>query len=95
MKITGIRTHVLGTPWRNLTIVEVLTDEGISGLGEVRMLNHTDALLAYLTEATPRHLVGSDPFDVESLVHRMMRHDYARPGEIGRASCRERVFITV
>jgi galactonate dehydratase len=86
MKITGIRTHVLGTPWRNLTIVQVLTDEGISGLGEVRMLNHTDALHAYLNEATPRHLVGSDPFDVESLVHRMMRHDYARAGEIAMSA---------
>jgi galactonate dehydratase len=86
MKITGIRTHVLGTPWRNLTIVEVLTDEGINGLGEVRMLNHTDALIAFLNEATPRHLVGSDPFDVESLVHRMMRHDYARPGEIAMSA---------
>jgi galactonate dehydratase len=86
MKITGIRTHVLGTPWRNLTIVEVLTDDGISGLGEVRMLNHTDALHAYLGEATPRHLIGSDPFDVESLVHRMMRHDYARAGEIAMSA---------
>jgi galactonate dehydratase len=86
MKITGIRTHVLGTPWRNLTIVEVLTNDGISGLGEVRMLNHTDALAAYLTEAVPRHLVGTDPFDIESLVHRMMRHDYARPGEIAMSA---------
>ncbi|HEV2784044.1 MAG TPA: mandelate racemase/muconate lactonizing enzyme family protein [Actinophytocola sp.] len=86
MKITGVRTHVLGTPWRNLTIVEVLTDEGISGLGEVRMLNHTDALHAYLEEAAPRHIIGSDPFDVESLVHRMMRHDYARPGEIAMSA---------
>src|SRR2546423_226244 len=86
MKITGIRTHVLGTPWRNLTIVEVLTDDGISGLGEVRMLNHTDALAAYLAEAVPRHLVGTDPFDIESLVHRMMRHDYARPGEIAMSA---------
>jgi galactonate dehydratase len=86
MKITGVRTHVLGTPWRNLTIVEVLTDEGISGLGEVRMLNHTDALHGYLAEAVPRHVVGSDPFDIESLVHRMMRHDYARPGEIAMSA---------
>jgi galactonate dehydratase len=86
MKITGVRTHVLGTPWRNLTIVEVLTDEGITGLGEVRMLNHTDALHAYLQEAVPRHVLGTDPFDVESLVHRMMRHDYARPGEIAMSA---------
>jgi galactonate dehydratase len=86
MKITGISTHVLGTPWRNLTIVEVRTDEGISGLGEVRMLNHTDALLGYFAEAVPNHVVGTDPFDVEDLVHRMTRHDYARAGEIAMSA---------
>jgi galactonate dehydratase len=86
MKITGVRSHVLGTPWRNLSIVEVLTDDGISGLGEVRMINHTDALHGYLQEAVPRHVLGSDPFDVEGLVHRMMRHDYARPGEIAMSA---------
>ncbi len=86
MEITEVRTHVLGTPWRNLTIVEVLTDEGITGLGEVRMLNHTDALHGYLAEAVPRHVRGSDPFDVESLVHRMMRHDFARPDEVAMSA---------
>ena len=86
MKITGVRTHVLGTPWRNLTIVEVQTDEGVTGLGEVRMLNHTDALHGYLAEAVPRHVRGSDPFDVESLVHRMTRHDYARAGEVAMSA---------
>jgi galactonate dehydratase len=86
MEITGVRTHVLGTPWRNLTIVEVFTDEGITGLGEVRMLNHTDALHGYLAEAVPRYVRGTDPFDVESLVHRMTRHDYARPGEIAMSA---------
>ncbi|MFL6142943.1 MAG: mandelate racemase/muconate lactonizing enzyme family protein [Labedaea sp.] len=86
MRITGVRTHVLGTPWRNLTIVEVSTDEGVTGLGEVRMINHTDALHAFLAEAVPRHVVGSDPFDLESLVHRMMRHDYARPDEIAMSA---------
>ena len=86
MKITGITTHVVGTAWRNLTIVEVHTDAGITGLGEVRMLNHTDALLGYLQEAVPNHVLGTDPFDVESLVHRMTRHDYARPGEIAMSA---------
>ncbi len=86
MKITGISTHVIGTAWRNLTIVEVHTDAGISGLGEVRMLNHTDALLGYLQEAVPNHVLGTDPFDVESLVHRMTRHDYARAGEIAMSA---------
>jgi galactonate dehydratase len=86
MKITGLDTHVLGTAWRNLTIVEVHTDEGITGLGEARMLNHTDALLGYLNEALPNHIIGSDPFDVESLVHRLTRLDYARAGEIAMSA---------
>ncbi|MBU3061965.1 mandelate racemase/muconate lactonizing enzyme family protein [Nocardia sp. NEAU-G5] len=86
MKITGLITHVLGTAWRNLTILEVQTDEGVTGLGEVRMLNHTDALLGFLAEATVNHIRGSDPFEVESLVHRMMRLDYARAGEIAMSA---------
>jgi galactonate dehydratase len=85
MRISSIETHVLGTQWRNLTIVEVHTDEGISGLGEVRMLQHTDALLGYLAEARP-HIIGFDPFDVEALVHRMTRFDFARPGEIAMSA---------
>lgn len=82
MKITSVRTHVVGTAWRNLTIVEVVTDEGIRGLGEVRMLNHTDAVLGVLAEAVPRHVTGLDPFDIELLVDRFTRLDYSRPGEI-------------
>jgi galactonate dehydratase len=55
---------VLGTAWRNLTFVKVDTDEGLSGVGEVRMLNHTDALIGYLAEAGPNHVLGSDPFNI-------------------------------
>jgi galactonate dehydratase len=82
VRITGLRTAVLGTPWRNLTFVEVQTDEGLAGVGEARMLNHTDALLGYLAEAEGNHVVGSDPFEIESLVQRMYRRDYGRAGEI-------------
>jgi galactonate dehydratase len=86
MKITGVEPMVLGTAWRNLTFVAVQTDAGIEGLGEVRMVNHTDALLGFLREAVPRHVLGSDPFDIESLVHRMTTADYARPGEIAMSA---------
>jgi len=79
VRIVDVKTYVLGTAWRNLTFVEVHTDEGITGVGEARMLNHTDALLGYLAEAVPNHVLGSDPFQIEDLVFRMMRNDYARP----------------
>jgi galactonate dehydratase len=86
MKIVDVKTHVMGTAWRNITFVRVLTDEGLEGLGEVRMLNHTDALLGYFAEAVPNHILGSDPFNVEDLVRRMFRNDFARLGEIAMSA---------
>ncbi len=46
------------------------------------MLGHTQALLGYLAEAARNHVVGSDPFEIESLVQRMKYGDYGRAGEI-------------
>src|SRR5919112_6309376 len=82
MKITHVDTFVVGTEWRNLTIVRLHTDEGLTGLGEARMVNHTDALVGYLREAGPRHVVGHDPFRVEELVKKMGRDDFSRAGEV-------------
>jgi galactonate dehydratase len=86
VKIAALRTGVVGTPWRNLTFVELRTDEGLTGVGEVRMLGHTDALLGYLAEAEQRYVIGADPFAIEALVQRMYRGDYARAGEIAMSA---------
>src|SRR5438094_9086262 len=86
MRISDVKTYILGTAWRNLTYVEVHTDEGLIGVGEVRMLNHSDALIGYLAEAVPNHILGSDPFQIEHLVARMFRNDYARAGEIAMSA---------
>jgi galactonate dehydratase len=86
VRIAGLRTGVVGTPWRNLTFVELRTDEGLTGVGEVRMLGHTDALLGYLAEAEERYVLGADPFAIEALVQRMYRGDYARAGEIAMSA---------
>jgi galactonate dehydratase len=82
VKITDVETFVVGTDWRNLTIVRLHTDEGLSGLGEARMVNHTEALVGYLAEAAPRHVVGHDPFRIEELVKKMGRDDFSRAGEV-------------
>ncbi len=86
MKIVDVKTSVLGTNWRNLTFVRVITDEGLEGVGEVRMVNHTDALVGYLAEAVPNHVLGRDPGNIEDLVQRMYRHDFSRLGEIGMSA---------
>ncbi|MDE0609853.1 MAG: mandelate racemase/muconate lactonizing enzyme family protein [Anaerolineaceae bacterium] len=82
MRISKVTPLVLGTPWRNLTFLKVETDEGLTGLGEARVLNRTDGVLGYLSEAIPRYMLGSDPFQIERLVQRMFREDYGRAGEI-------------
>ena len=82
MKISKITPMILGTPWRNLTYVKVETDEGLEGVGEVRVLNRTDALLGYLTEAVPRYVLGRDPFDIESIVQHMLRDDFVGGNDI-------------
>src|SRR5260370_20913247 len=86
MKIVDVKSYVLGTAWRNLSFVRVITDEGLEGVGEVRMVNHTDALSGYLAEAVPRYVIGHDPANVDDLVQRMYRHDYTRAGEIAMSS---------
>jgi galactonate dehydratase len=82
MKIVKVTPLVMGTAWRNITFVQVETDEGLTGVGEARVVNRTEAVLGYLAEAVPRYVLGSDPFEVERLVQRMFREDFARAGDV-------------
>src|SRR5207245_7580321 len=50
------------------------------------MINHTSALLGYLEEAVPTHVIGADPFAIEALARRMIRDDYARAGQIAMSA---------
>jgi galactonate dehydratase len=86
VRIAEVRPLVLGTPWRNLAFVVVRTDEGLAGVGEVRMLNQTDALLGYLAEIVPAQVLGSDPFAIETLVQRIARAEYTRAGPISMSA---------
>jgi galactonate dehydratase len=86
MKITGVRTTVVGTPWRELVFVELATAEGLTGTGEVRIVNKTDTLVACIHELAPRYVVGMDAFDVERLAWNVQRADYSRPGEVTQSA---------
>ena len=81
MKTTGFRTLVLGTPWRNLSYIVIETDEGLTGVGEARVLGKTHTVAEYLKDAQ-RHFIGHDPFDVEALYRRMTLLDFGKPGEV-------------
>jgi galactonate dehydratase len=86
MKITGARTTVVGTPWRELVFLELQTDTGLTGTSEVRMVSRTDTLVACLDEIAPRHVIGADPFDVERLAWNIQRGEYDRPGEVSQSA---------
>lgn len=72
MKITELKTYVVGNPWKNWVFVKVLTDEGISGIGEA-----TGGLSAKPGEAQVRELerfvIGEDPLQPERLWQRMYK----------------------
>jgi galactonate dehydratase len=86
VKITQVRTTVVGTPWRELVFVELHTDQGRTGLSEVRMVNKTDTLLACVDELAPRYVVGSSPFDVARLAWNVQRAEYGRAGEVAQSA---------
>ncbi len=86
MKVADVRVLVVGAPWRELTFVELVTDTGLVGVGEARMVNKTSTLLARIDELAPRYVIGSDPFDVERLAWNILRADYARPEEVTQSA---------
>jgi galactonate dehydratase len=50
------------------------------------MINETEALLGYLAEAVPAHVLGADPFEIEALIQRMWRREYARAGQVAMSA---------
>ena len=86
VKILDARTTIVGTAWRELVFLELSTDNGLVGLGEVRMVNKTDTLVACINELAPRYVIGSDPFDVERLAWNVQRAEYGRPGEVTQSA---------
>ena len=85
-KIVDLRLTIVGAPWRELVFVELTTDTGLVGVGEVRIVNKTSTLVACIEELAPRHVIGADPFDVERLAWNILRADYGRPEEITQSA---------
>jgi galactonate dehydratase len=86
VRIVDVVTTVVGAPWRELTFVELVADDGRRGVGEVRMVNKTDTLLACISELADRHVAGADPFDRETLAFNIQRAEYGRPGEVTQSA---------
>ena len=81
MKITDFKTFVFATPWRNLTLFVIETDEGIEGLGEARVVGKTHTVIEYLKDVK-RHIIGANVFDIEDLYKRFTLLDFGVSGEV-------------
>ncbi len=86
IKVVDVRVTVVGAPWRELVFVELITDTGLTGVGEVRMVNKTSTLVAAVEELAPRYVIGRDPFDVERLAWNILREEFGRPEEITQSA---------
>jgi D-galactarolactone cycloisomerase len=99
MRITDIKVHVLRSSlsqrfafsqgWvrqRVATLVEVLTDQGVTGWGEAfaQGLEPPQIAAAVIETALRPLVLGADPLDTEVLWHRMYHQtrDYGRKGSV-------------
>jgi galactonate dehydratase len=79
MKITQLRTFVLGSGWRNLILLRLETDQpGLYGIGEATVQWGDEGMLGYLVSLEKRYLLGQDPRDIEALWERVYRNEYWR-----------------
>jgi galactonate dehydratase len=75
MKITELRTCVVGNPWKNWIFVHLLTDEGLIGLGEATGGLATKPNLGDLEELRPL-VIGEDPLQPERLWLKLIKARY-------------------
>lgn len=79
MKITDLKTFIVGNPWKNWVFVKLVTDEGIEGLGEATGGLSTKSHEADLHELK-RFVIGADPLSPGKLWHRMHKGRFLGTG---------------
>lgn len=85
MRVTNVKTTVLSIPFKetyywsqgctpgiNSVLVEVETDEGITGIGEACGDRSVEAIVGVIDSAA-RVLAGENPFDIERFLHRFYK----------------------
>ena len=81
MKITEIKKYPLSHDGRISLYIEVCTDNGLKGLGEVGVPNMGKTVISAL-EHLEKRLIGEDPWDSEKLWQIMFRGNFFPPGVI-------------
>ncbi len=80
MKITEIKTFRL-KEWRTMLFVQVITDEGITGLGEAGLTTREGAVAGMIEDLSPL-LIGADPFRIEHHWQTLWRGGFYPAGQV-------------
>jgi galactonate dehydratase len=76
MKITDLKTFVVGNPWKNWIFIKLYTDEGLVGLGEATGGLATKPNLGDVEELK-RFVIGEDPRHPDYLWQKMYKGRFA------------------
>jgi galactonate dehydratase len=81
MKVTDVIPHVIFSGRGHLILVEVRTDQGITGIGEATLDSKTEAVVGAIHDLKD-YVLGEDPARIEHHWQRMSRHSFWRGGVV-------------
>jgi mannonate dehydratase len=81
MKIADARV-VVTCPGRNFVTLKIVTDDGVTGVGDATLNGRELAVAAYLTEHVVPALIGRDPARIEDTWQYLYRGGYWRRGPV-------------
>ena len=84
MRITGLKTLVIGNPWKNWLFVQIGTDEGLVGLGEATGGLETQPIEAQFHEISPL-IIGEDPLHPGRLWQKIYKAQFLNTSIAGNA----------
>jgi galactonate dehydratase len=88
MKVTGLKTFVVGNPppytgGRYFIFVQILTDAGITGVGEVYAATFAPkTIVTMIEDVFEYHVLDSDPFKIETLWRNVYGRGYSQRPDI-------------
>ena len=81
MRITALKTFLVGGSWRNWLVVKIETDAGVHGVGEATLEGKSKTVEAAVAELA-RYLIGKDPAAIERHFQEMYRRAFYAGGEV-------------
>jgi galactonate dehydratase len=76
MKIVRLESYLTNAGLRNYLFIRLVTDTGLTGLGEASLEWQEQTVQTVLHEWVEDRILGEDPFDIERVIGHMIRDQY-------------------